>query len=63
MAQPEVGENPAAPHASPATDPTNPWHQEARGIWDAAERAPERNVDGERRTEGDKSGGRSAPAP
>ena len=48
MAQPEIGEGPDFPHASPATDPTNPWHQEARGIWEAAERASSETGDREK---------------
>ena len=30
---------------SPATDPTNPWHQEAAGIFAANEEANERRID------------------
>ena len=39
MSQPEIGLEPDAPRAAPQTDPTNPYHQEATGIWLAAERA------------------------
>lgn len=30
---------------SPGTDPTNPWRQEAAGLWLANEQANERRVD------------------
>ena len=33
------------PRPSPETDPTNPFHQEAAGVWLHNERANERRVD------------------
>jgi len=35
----------AAPRRSPGTDPTNPYHQEAVGVWLQAERQTERHND------------------
>jgi hypothetical protein len=33
------------PRPAPQTDPTNPYRQEAAGVWVAAERAAERHQD------------------
>ncbi len=32
----------SGPHAAPQTDPTNPYHQEAVGVWTRAEEENER---------------------
>lgn len=38
-------EEPKGPRASPESDPTNPYRQEAVGEWVNAERASERRTD------------------